>query len=111
MSFESIRREEFDKFLPPHLVLERLMAEQVEWFANPLGNIIGTLAGKVDSGWNYAVLKGDARGNFRVCNLGGDSYNFKTARARLLVDMEVVEKTEAALARLERRGAVTGRRI
>src|ERR1041385_8737196 len=111
MPLESISREELDRFIPPNLILHRLMVEQVEWFSNTAGNIIGTLAGKVDSGWNYAVLKGDARGNFRVCNLGGDSYNFKTARARLLVDMEVVEKTEAALARLERRGAVTGRRI
>ena len=111
MSFESIRREEFDRFLPPHLVLERLMAEQVEWFANPLGNIIGTIAGKMDKGWSYAVLKGDQRGNFRVCNLGGDTYSIEAARSRFLLDMAAAEKAEAEIARLEKRGAAPNRRL
>ncbi len=110
MSFDSIPREEFDKFLPPHLVLERLMVEQVEWFANPMGNIIGTIAGKTDKGWNYAVLKGDRRGDFRVCNLGGDSFSLEAARSRFLLDMEAAEKAEGEIARLERRGAAPNRR-
>jgi hypothetical protein len=108
--FESIRREEFDKFLPPHLVLERLMVDQVEWFTNKVGNIIGTIAGKADDGWNYAVLKGDRRGNFRVCNLGGDSFSLEAARSRFLLDMEAAEKTEEAIARLERGRATANRR-
>jgi hypothetical protein len=109
--FESIRREEFEKFLPPPLVLNTLTVEQVEWFANQVGNIIGTIAGKTDKGWSYAVLKGDRRGNFRVCNLGGDSYSFEVARSRFLLDMEAAEKAEAEIARLERRGAVPKRRL
>ena len=110
MPFESIHREEFDRFLPPHLVLERLMAEQVEWFANTMGNIIGTIAGKTDDGWSYAVLKGDRRGNYRVCTLGGDTFSLRAARSRFLLDMEAAEKAEEETARLERRKAMTHRK-
>jgi len=111
MSFENIRREEFDGFLPPHLVLETLMVEQVEWFANATKNIIGTIAGKADKGWKYVVLAGDGRGNFRVCNLGGDSYNLVTARARILTDMQVAEKTAETLARQQKMHGGAGRRL
>lgn len=110
MPFESIRREEFDRFLPPHLVLVRLMAEQVEWFANTVGNIIGTIAGKTDDGWSYAVLKGDQQGNYRVCALGGDTFSFGAAPARFLLDMDAAEKAEEELARQEKRKATTNRR-
>jgi len=110
MSFENIRREEFDGFLLPHLVLGRLMVQQVEWFGNKAGNIIGTIAGTTEDGWSYAVLKGDRKGNFRVCNLGGDSYNLNAARSRFLVDTDATEKTEEAFARQERRAAAANRR-
>ena len=40
------------------------MTEQIEWFANTMGNIIGTIAGKTDKGWSYAVLKGDGGATF-----------------------------------------------
>ena len=86
------------------------MAQQVEWFSNKAGNIIGTIAGTVEGGWSYAVLKGDRKGNFRVCNLGGDSYNLKAARSRFLIDMETTEKTEEAIARQEKREAAANQR-
>ena len=79
------------------------MVEQVEWFTNTVGNIIGTIAGKEDDGWSYAVLKGDRNGNYRVCTLGGDDFSLRAARSRFLLDMEAAEKAEEALARLERR--------
>ena len=85
------------------------MAEQVEWFANAVGNIIGTIAGKADDGWSYAVLKGDRKGNYRVCTLGGDTFSFRAARSRFLLDMEAAEKAEEEIARLERRQAMTNR--
>jgi hypothetical protein len=111
MPFESISREQFDAFSPPSLILKRLAVEQVEWFTNPVGNIIGTIAGKADDGWSYAVLKGDRNGNYRVCTLGGDAYSLRAARARFLVDMEAAEKAEEELARLERRKPTVSRRL
>ena len=86
------------------------MVEQVEWFANQLQNIIGTIAGKADDGWSYAVLKGDRKGNYRVCTLGGDTFSFRAARSRFLLDMEVAEKAEKEIARQEKRKALTNPR-
>jgi hypothetical protein len=111
MGFECIRREEFDQCRPPPLGLQRLMMEQVEWFANAARNIIGTIAGKADNGWNYAVLMADKRGHYRVCRLGGDTYDLKAARSRFVVDMEAAEKTAEEIAREERRNAATSRRL
>ena len=110
MPFENISREQFDAFHPPSLVLNRFTEEQVEWFTNTVGNIIGTIAGKEDDGWSYAVLKGDRNGNYRVCKLGGDGFSLKAARSRFLLDMEAAEKAEEELARLERRKTTMNRR-
>jgi hypothetical protein len=110
MPFENISRESFDALQPPSLILERLRVEQVEWFTNTVGNIIGTIAGKSDDGWSYAVLKGDRNGNYRVCTLGGDTFSLRAARTRFLLDMAAAEKAEEELARLERRKPVTSPR-
>ena len=75
-----------------------------------MGSIIGTVAGKTDKGWNYAVLKAGRRGNFRVCNLEGDSFSFAAAPAGFLLDMEAAEKAEEEIARQEKRKATTNRR-
>ena len=103
MPFESISREQIRRVSTAHLDFERLTVEQVEWFTNTVGNIIGTIAGKEDDGWSYAVLKGDRNGNYRVCTLGGDTFSLRAARSRFLLDMEAAEKAEEELARLERR--------
>ena len=109
MSFDCIRREEFAQCLPPSLVLHRLMAEQVEWFSNTARNIIGTVAGQVEHGWNYAVLMADKRGHLRVSKLGGDTYNLDAARSRFLLEMEVAEKAATEIARQEKMDAATSR--
>ena len=111
MAFENIRREEFDQCRPPPLGLQRLMAEQVEWFANAARTIIGTIAGNVEDGWSYAVLMADKRGHYRVCRLGGDAYDLNAARARFALDMEAAEKAAGEIARQEKRDAVTGQRL
>ena len=90
--FESIRQEEFDRFLPPHLGLESLMAWQIEWFANKTETTIGTLAaGKMNEGWNYAVLKRDEAGNFQVCKLGADAFSLNDARSEVMWEMASAE--------------------
>jgi hypothetical protein len=110
MPFENISREQFDALHPPSLVLNRFTVEQVEWFANPIGSIIGTIAGSENDGWSYAVLKGDRNGNYRVCSLGGDDFSLKAARSRFLLAMDAAEKAEEELARVERRNTAMIRR-
>ena len=110
MPFENISRERFDAFQPPSLIVSRLTLEQVEWFTNAVGNIIGTIAGNEDEGWSYAVLKGDRNGNYRVCTLGGDGFSLRAARERFLLDMAAAEKAEEDLARLEKRKTTMSQR-
>jgi hypothetical protein len=95
MPFESIRREKYDQFLPPHLGLESLMEWQVEWFANKTGTTIGTLAvGKMNQGWNYAVLGREKTGDFQVYKLGGDTFSLDDARTEFLLEMAAAEKRQ-----------------
>jgi hypothetical protein len=92
VSFESIRKEKFDQFLPPHLGAESLMEWQVEWFANKTGTTIGTLAvGKLDEGWNFAVLKRDQTGHFQISKLGVDAFSLDDARSEFMREMATVE--------------------
>jgi hypothetical protein len=91
MPFKSINREEFNAFHPPHLILEVLVKEQIEWLANDAENVIGTLAGTTAIGWKYAVLQRDARGHFRIFKLGGNSYSRESAWAQFLAELEAAE--------------------
>jgi hypothetical protein len=73
------------------------MAWQIEWFADKAGTTIGTLAvGKANTGWNYAVLRRDKTGDFRVYKRGGDAFNLDDARAEFLLEMADAEKSQAA---------------
>ena len=76
MPIKSIARWEFNQLLPHHLVLEKLMGEQVEWFANKTKSLIGTIAlTKVGRSWNFAVLRRNKLGNFQVCEIGQNFFN------------------------------------
>ena len=58
MSIKTIRRSEFDRLVPYNPALEGWMVEQVEWFSNRSGIMLGAIArGEGVAGWNYAVLK------------------------------------------------------
>ena len=62
MTIKTIPHSEFDRLLPDNPALENLMVEQVEWFSNKLGNLLGIIAeGKSVAGWNYAILKRDTQ--------------------------------------------------
>jgi hypothetical protein len=94
VSFESICKARFDRFQPPDLGLESLMAWQIEWFANKAGTTIGTLA-VGNQGWNYAVLGRDKTGDFRVYKRGGDAFSLDDARTEFLLEMADAEKSQA----------------
>ena len=76
MPIKTIARREFNQLLPHHLVLENLMGEQVEWFANRARNLIGTIAlTAMGRSWNFAILKRNRQGNFQVCDVGQNFFN------------------------------------
>jgi hypothetical protein len=71
LAVKTIGRREFNRLLPHHHVLESLMGEQIEWFANKAKTLIGTIAlSKTGRSWNYAVLRRNKLGNFQVCEIG-----------------------------------------
>jgi hypothetical protein len=73
-----IARWEFNQLLPYHLVLEDLMGRQIGWFANEAESLLGTIAlTKVGRSWNFAVLRRNTPGNFKVCDIGQNFFNLR----------------------------------
>jgi hypothetical protein len=90
----NISKLKFDQLLPLHGLLETLVGKEVEWFADDVSNTIGTIAGaKADKGWNFAILRRDQMGNFRMCNLRRNLYNLHTAAIDFLRSMAATENT------------------
>jgi hypothetical protein len=85
---KSIGSGEFNQLLPSHLALENLMAGQVEWYGNKRRSLIGAIAaGKGEAGWNYAILRRNLGGNFRVCDVRANFCSQKAARVDFLLAM------------------------
>ena len=81
MRINSISRAEFIRRLLLHNDLERFIGGEVEWFANRLGNILGTIAlGDANRGWNYVIFKRNRTGKFHVCTVVCDFYSRAAAR-------------------------------
>ena len=75
---QSIARWEFNQLLPQHLVLENLMGEQFEWFADPGKKLIGTIAiTPMGQSWNFAILRRDKLGDFQLCKFGQNNFNLE----------------------------------
>ncbi len=73
------------------------MGEQVEWFSNRSGDVLGFVArGEGAAGWNHAILKRDKEGEFRVRKVMGNFFSLKDARVDLLLLMAGVEKFDGA---------------
>ncbi len=88
MIVKTISRSEFDQLLPHNPLLESLMVDQVEWFANVPGKPARTLAkGKGVSECNYVILKRDQDGHFQVHKVMNNLLDLTTAKNDLLISM------------------------
>ncbi len=97
MSIRTISRPEFDRLLPQNAAVENLMVDQVEWFSNRSGTLLGTIAqGESVAGWNYAILKRDKKGELHVRKVMGNFFNSKAARVDLLLSMAEIEQIDYA---------------
>ncbi len=97
MSIRAISRSEFDRLLPQNPAVENLMVEQVEWFSNRSGNLLGTIArGESVAGWNYVIVKWDKKGHPHVCKVMNNFFSSKAARVDLLLSMAEIEKVDSA---------------
>ena len=88
MTIRTISRSEFDQLLPDHSALQSLLREQVEWFSNKSGNLLGAIAKAAGiAGWNYVILKRDKKGDFHVRKVMNNFFNVSAARVDLLLSM------------------------
>lgn len=93
MNVKTIPRSEFDLLLPCPLVLESLMGEQLEWFSNGSGTMVGAIAkGTGVAGWNYAILKRDKAGGFHIRKVMSNFFNVSAARVDLFLSMAEIGK-------------------
>jgi hypothetical protein len=84
----SIPRAEFDGLLPHGPILKNLMEEQVEWFSNSSGSLLGSIAkGERTAAWKYAILKQDRDGHFHVHKVMNSFLSLNAARVDLLISM------------------------
>jgi hypothetical protein len=93
MSIKTIPRSEFARLLPYNPILEDFMVEQVEWFSDRSGNLLGAIAkGKGVAGWNYVILERDKFGDFYVHRMMNNFCGSGAARVDLLLWMAGSEK-------------------
>ncbi len=99
MSIKTIPRSEFDRFLPQNLAVENLMVQEVEWFSNRSGHLLGVVAkGEGIAGWSYAVLKRDRKGDPHVCKVMNNFFSLNAARVDLLLSMAGIESANREMA-------------
>jgi predicted short-subunit dehydrogenase-like oxidoreductase (DUF2520 family) len=95
----STGQQAFHQLLPADTVAEMAVGEEVEWFTDVMESIIGTIGlGGKNTGWNYALLKPDTRGDFQVSER---QRNFLTHHAaRIALWRRMVEDEVLAAQRL-----------
>ena len=88
MSIGAIPRSEFDRLLPQNPAIESLVGEEIEWFSNRSGNLLGAVAnGEGVAGWSYAILQRNKKGDFHVRKVMNSFFGLKHARVDLLLSM------------------------
>jgi hypothetical protein len=88
MIAKSISRSKFDELLPHNSAIEGLMVEQIAWFSNSSGNLLGTIAkGKSVASLNYVILKRNPEGQFQVYKVMSNFFDVKAAKDDLLISM------------------------
>ena len=94
LAINPISRRQFDAFEPARVPIAGLVWEEIEWFADEAGNIIGVLTHDLkDDDWGYAVLGRDSNGVFRAIENDVSIERQDDARTRLVAEMERVAGT------------------
>jgi hypothetical protein len=97
MGIKTIPHSEFDRLLPRQFTLEKLVGEELEWFSNRSGTMVGTIAKQENvAGWNYVILKRDTKGDSRVRKVMNNFFSLKAARVDLLLSMARIEEINSA---------------
>ena len=93
-----ISLRQFDAFEPTRVPIAGVAWEELEWFADDAGNVIGVLTHDLkDDDWGYAVLGRDSNGVFRAIENDVSIERQDYARTRLIAEMERVAGTGRAV--------------
>ena len=88
MSIQAVSRTEFDKFEPVRSPTAEVYFEEVEWFADDKGIVIGVITlDRSDKDWAVAVLGRDEHGRFRAIDNEVSIENLDDARDLLTAQM------------------------
>jgi hypothetical protein len=91
----STGQQAFHQLLSASAILEMAVGVEVEWFADETKTIIGNIAfDDSHKGWNYAMLKQDKSGEFRVSERQGHFPTCHTARIALFRRMALEEEVK-----------------
>ncbi len=94
LAINPISRPQFDAFEPARMPIGGVIWDEIEWFADEAGNVIGVLTyDSKDDDWGYAVLGRDSNGVFRAIENDVSIERKDVARTRLVAEMERVAGT------------------
>jgi len=95
VAIRAVSQQEFDRFQPTRIPLADLIIEEVEWFADDDGIVIGVITRIAsDRDWSIAVLGRDTkRGPFRAFDADANFGELETTRRLLFVKMEMALAT------------------
>ena len=89
MAIRQILRERLDQLLPRRRAIDRFIGAEVEWLADPVGNIVGIIAEGVGiRNWGYAVLRRDETGGYHFWDLRTRIDGRDAARLQMVQAME-----------------------
>ena len=98
LAIKLISLRQFDAFEPTRVPIAGVAWEELEWFADDAGNVIGVLTHDLkDDDWGYALLGRDSNGVFRAIENDVSIERQNYARTRLIAEMERVSGTGRAV--------------
>ena len=88
MSIQAVSRTDCDKFEPVRSPPAETLFEEVEWFGDDKGIVIGVITlDRSDKDWAVVVLDRDERGRFRAIDNEVSIENLDDARDLLMAKM------------------------
>ena len=92
MEIRQISRLEFQQLHPKRYPGDVIVGEEVEWWGNPTGSVIGAIAMRfLEPRWRYIVLHRMASGEFRIQQLESGIESQPLASHQLVQAMELTE--------------------
>lgn len=92
MAIRQTTREHLDQLLPKRRAIDQFIGAEVEWLADPVGNIVGIIAERpAPLHWGYAVLRRDETGAYHFWDLETRIATRDAARLQIVHTMEATQ--------------------